>query len=331
MSSKLLKRTKTMSDTIKEGNEYIALMKKSRTKKLKLSIQPKSKPQSPKKKSKLIKSSHKILKKSIIKPLAPIAPIKKNSKTILPTILNNSIPAISNIPPPIQANSTEIITEPEGPISGMIDIVFCCDTTSSMSSYLRKTKDTIRALITKIKAKATKDKNVSIKFGFVSYRDHPPQESTYVTKIKELCSEKEISDFIDILDCHGGGDEPEAVLDGLLDAAKNMGWRNNLTTPILRYIFHIADAPPHGEIYGKHSSWNNGCPCGLTIDGISHFINAKEIRYRLIKIGNTLENMVKIFKEKIYNYDDIVLDEASKLDIEISDMVIRELVPDVDI
>jgi hypothetical protein len=35
-------------------------------------------------------------------------------------------------------------------------------------------------------------------------------------------------------------------MDGLFSSAKDIKWRNSYTTPILRYIFHIADAPPHG-------------------------------------------------------------------------------------
>ncbi len=45
----------------------------------------------------------------------------------------------------------------------------------------------------------------------------------------------------------GGGDEPEAAHDGLLLSAKNLRWAEVDGTPVLRYIFHIADAPPHGK------------------------------------------------------------------------------------
>ena len=57
----------------------------------------------------------------------------------------------------------------------------------------------------------------------------------------------EIIKFINGLNAQGGGDYPEAVLDGLYEAAKAINWRNSWSTPILRYIFHIADAPPHGK------------------------------------------------------------------------------------
>ena len=79
----------------------------------------------------------------------------------------------------------------------MIDIVFCVDTTGSMGSYLEKTKSTITSIINKVKDN-TKGEDVSIKFGFVSYKDHPPQDTQYVTKFLELTKEKEIRDFINV-------------------------------------------------------------------------------------------------------------------------------------
>lgn len=53
--------------------------------------------------------------------------------------------------------------------------------------------------------------------------------------------------------CYTLGDYPEAVLDGLYDAATKISWRDAKHKPSLRYIFHIADAPPHGKEFGHDS------------------------------------------------------------------------------
>ena len=119
-------------------------------------------------------------------------------------------------------------------------------------------------------------------------------------------------------------------MDGLYDAAKLTKWRSSTKIPSLSYIIHVADAPPHGDIYGSGSHWPGGCPCKIDIDKIAHIINVKQIHYRLIKIGSLLDKMCNIFKEKIVDYDEIPIDNASKMDIKISDMVIRELLPDYD-
>jgi hypothetical protein len=49
------------------------------------------------------------------------------------------------------------------------------------------------------------------------------------------------------LEAYGGGDFPEAVHDGLISSCKELNWVNLGGVPVLRYIFHIADAPPHGR------------------------------------------------------------------------------------
>lgn len=49
------------------------------------------------------------------------------------------------------------------------------------------------------------------------------------------------------LTANGGGDEPEAAHDGLMLSAKKLRWAEIDGTPTLRYIFHIADAAPHGS------------------------------------------------------------------------------------
>ena len=45
----------------------------------------------------------------------------------------------------------------------------------------------------------------------------------------------------------GGGDVPEAVHDGLMDCATKLSWASGVGVSTLRYVFHIADAPPHGS------------------------------------------------------------------------------------
>jgi hypothetical protein len=42
----------------------------------------------------------------------------------------------------------------------------------------------------------------------VTYRDHPPQDSTYVTKILDFTDEKEAIQYVKKLEAYGGGDYP---------------------------------------------------------------------------------------------------------------------------
>eukprot|EP00828_Plagiopyla_frontata_P025877 TRINITY_DN3331_c0_g1_i9.p2 TRINITY_DN3331_c0_g1~~TRINITY_DN3331_c0_g1_i9.p2 ORF type:complete len:214 (+),score=26.40 TRINITY_DN3331_c0_g1_i9:662-1303(+) len=205
------------------------------------------------------------------------------------------------------------------------------DTTGSMGDYLAQAKQTVDGIMKKINEKV-KGTKIDVKFGFVAYRDHPPQDKTYVTKFQQLDSEDVVKKFIGELDTipGGGGDFPEAVMDGLMAASQQIAWRDSATVPQLRYIFHICDAPPHGKAeFGSESSqWNSGCPCGIKTNDIAHQINLNQIHYRLIKIGRSLDKMSNVFKEKFTNFDEQPISSASNLEIHVTDMIIRELLPD---
>lgn len=53
----------------------------------------------------------------------------------------------------------------------------------------------INEIINRIKSKV-KGTGIDVKFGFVAYRDHPPQETTYVTKFMNLDTEEKVKKFI---------------------------------------------------------------------------------------------------------------------------------------
>ena len=59
----------------------------------------------------------------------------------------------------------------------------------------------------------------------------------------------------------GGGDFPEAVLDGLATAAMESEWKS--TGDVKNIVIHIYDAPPHGDFpfYTLHDSKSNKKHC----------------------------------------------------------------------
>ena len=65
--------------------------------------------------------------------------------------------------------------------------------------------------------------------------------------IKDFTDAQEAIEYVNKLTASGGGDEPEAAHDGLMDSCQQLNWVYLPGTPMLRYIFHIADAPPHGK------------------------------------------------------------------------------------
>jgi len=138
--------------------------------------------------------------------------------------------------------------------TALLDMVFVMDATGSMSSYIQSAQSTIRSVVQEIVAAEKAD----VRFGLVSYRDHPPQESTYVTNVFDFTkSITKMRENLDTLSAHGGGDGPEAVADGL-QAVLKLGFRPEAT----KVCILIADAPPHG-LAPSGDGFPNGCPCGF--------------------------------------------------------------------
>jgi hypothetical protein len=78
--------------------------------------------------------------------------------------------------------------------------------------------------------------------GLVAFRDHPPQDHTYVTKNFGFSSDiSRVHSSLSTLYASGGGDGPEAVTAAMVEAL-NMEWREYAS----KMIVLIADAPPHG-------------------------------------------------------------------------------------
>lgn len=116
----------------------------------------------------------------------------------------------------------------------------------------------------------------------------------------------------------------KAVLDGLYDAVISTRWRD---ASALKYIVHIADAPPHGSMYtnGRGDHWPAGCPCGHTVEKISQAINDRNIRYKLMKIGTYPNTMSSIFKTHIKDFEETDLNGALDLSGKFVGILVRDL------
>ncbi|XP_062621871.1 uncharacterized protein LOC134283444 [Saccostrea cucullata] len=138
--------------------------------------------------------------------------------------------------------------------SSVLDLAFAMDCTGSMSSYINSARDNIRTIVEEIVAGEKSD----VRLALVEYRDHPPQDSTFVTRVHDFTpSVSTMKKWLDACSAQGGGDTPEAVADALHDVLK-LSWRENAT----KICVLISDAPPHGlNPSGDH--FPEGCPAGL--------------------------------------------------------------------
>ena len=158
-----------------------------------------------------------------------------------------------------------------------LDLVFIVDNTGSMGSWIRSAQKNVQKIIRDIEAAEATD----VRFALVSYRDHPPQDSSFVTQTHDFTANiKQMQRWVDEMRAHGGGDGPEAVADGLYDASQ-LSYRPNST----KVAVLIADAPPHG-LGCQGDGFPNGCPIGHDPLEIARSMAAKGITIYTVICGN---------------------------------------------
>src|SRR5262245_43319630 len=119
-----------------------------------------------------------------------------------------------------------------------VEVVFCLDTTGSMSGLIEGAKQKIWSISNQIGAgKPTPN----LKVGLLAYRD---KGDAYITKLTELTDDLDkIYATIKEYKADGGGDTPESVNQALNEAVTKFKWSEDKDT--LKIIFLVGDAPPH--------------------------------------------------------------------------------------
>ena len=124
-----------------------------------------------------------------------------------------------------------------------LDLVFCIDTTGSMTPYISGVENSLISIINSLSTNFP-----SYRVAIVGFKDYPDEDSAYLnyiyspftTNIANLTS----SVFAAEGDVGGGGDTPEAVYSGIIRCITDPalgGWRTNAT----RVIITMGDAPAH--------------------------------------------------------------------------------------
>ncbi|KAH9941075.1 hypothetical protein B0H21DRAFT_753480 [Amylocystis lapponica] len=139
----------------------------------------------------------------------------------------------------------------------MLDLVFVQDCTGSQGSYISSATKNIEEICNHIYESGKLQAREDLRIGLVAYRDHPPQDHTYVTRNFGFSSDiSKVHKDLSSLYASGGGDGPEAVTAGLAEAV-NMEWRPTAS----KMVVLIADAPPHG--IGEYGDgFDEGSPDG---------------------------------------------------------------------
>ena len=164
------------------------------------------------------------------------------------------IPAVTaELPDNPNGDSPASPNDPDIPI---IEVVFLLDSTGSMSDEILSVKSHIQNIV---EDTMSGNPRPNVRIGIVTYRDHSPEDETYVYKMFDLTTDiDQVMDDLRDIDARGGGDGPEAVADGLHVAVHDMDWSGDA----IKVIFLIGDAPPHGLEGNGDSSFQQGCPLG---------------------------------------------------------------------
>ena len=140
-------------------------------------------------------------------------------------------------------------------VKGELNLAILVDATQSMGPYIETAKRHMQSLL---EAVAASPLCKSLRIAVVSYRDHPPEDESYTSRV-DLAFSPNIEAArvaVEKLAARGGGDSPEAVTDGLFDVVR-LDWRPEAAKAVVWF----GDAPPHGV--GEYGDgFAGGCPCG---------------------------------------------------------------------
>lgn len=118
-----------------------------------------------------------------------------------------------------------------------IEVAFVLDATGSMGSFIGQARDRIKAIAADL---AEGDPRPAVRFGLVRFRD---EGDAYVTQVVPFTADLDaMHRALDETDADGGGDTPEAVLEGLEAAIDQLKWSKNQA--VLRLLYLVGDAPP---------------------------------------------------------------------------------------
>jgi hypothetical protein len=139
----------------------------------------------------------------------------------------------------------------------LLDLVFIQDCTGSQGSYISSATKNIEEICAHIFESGKLQSHEDLRVGLVAFRDHPPQDHTYITKNFGFSSDiSKVHKDLSGLYASGGGDGPEAITAAMAEAL-NMEWREYAS----KMVVLIADAPPHG--IGEYGDgFDEGSPDG---------------------------------------------------------------------
>lgn len=177
----------------------------------------------------------------------------------------------------------------------LVKIAILLDCTGSMEPWIYQAKTKIRDIL---EQNRQRHPNADFKVALVAYRDYGDLIRFRVTGFSNV---NDIVDVLDTLRAEGGDDEAEDIAGGLYALWNLDGWDNY----DLRLIFHIADAPAHGDVFHTpqiSDRFPAGDPEGLDPrEYIGNFAQ-REFDYTFVRITAKTDKMIGVFHEVYSRY-----------------------------
>lgn len=143
-----------------------------------------------------------------------------------------------------------------------IDVVFCIDSTGSMSDEIDVVKTRVVKMMDDIRGGNPRPR---VRFGVVTYRD---KGDVYLTRTHPLTEDIQATQqFVNTLVADGGGDTPESVNEALRVSVNEMQWDGQAS----KMLFLIGDAGPHMDYQDQpdyHLTCKEAHRKGIRIDAI---------------------------------------------------------------
>merc|ERR1719502_1794978 len=225
-------------------------------------------------------------------PPPPPPPVRADLLVSAPPVV---VPPPASVPPPatVPADAPMPVsrsTDAAAPDAPQLDLAFCCDCTGSMGAYIKAAQENIRAIAQRIHDR--KSASCSLRFALVKYRDHPPQDRTFVTEVYPFTKSLEVMKAnVDTMAASGGGDGPEAVTAALHEVLE-LNWRPNAT----KVCVFIADAPPHG-LGENGDGFPEGSPDGRDPLEVTRALASKGVTVYAIGVEPVLSSQYKFARD----------------------------------
>jgi len=119
----------------------------------------------------------------------------------------------------------------------LLDVQFLVDATGSMADEIERLKANMVSVADQI---SSLPGSPDVRFALTTYRDRGEE---YVTRTVDFTGDvAAFTEELRAVVADGGGDEPEALNEGLQAALDETSWRRDAA---VRLVFVVADAPPH--------------------------------------------------------------------------------------